>query len=297
MGTLLSLEQFSERIKDRGITVLSYGGKATAKSDFQCAFGHVWTAKGSSVTSGVGCPVCGGTQKIDIDKAYSDFEDRGIKLIKAYGRSVDPADFSCLECGYHWTTTLGAVFRGSGCRKCKGLVKKTLQEANDSISHRGITISDYCGKSTGISTFLCKCGNQWKTTLTSVLTGRGCSSCASYGFDKNKPATFYIYKITGAIRFVGYGVTNSYKSRKQKHTETFKKLGLHFDEVALFNFKTGKEALALEDFLKSKYKDFSVDVKSFRTESAPIEALSNIVECALLAKEADLNSQNESTIG
>lgn len=287
MGSRLSLEQFSERIKDRGITVISYGGKATAKSDFKCEFGHTWTARGYSVAGGHGCPVCGGTKEIDISKAASMLANRGIRLIKAYGRTIHPADFSCITCGYHWTTSLGAVFRGSGCKKCKGLTKRTWQEANDSISHRGITISNYCGKTTGISTFLCKCGNQWKTTLTSILAGRGCSSCASYGFDKNKPTTFYIYKVTGKIQFVGYGITNSYKSRKQKHSKTFKNIGLNFDEIALFNFKTGDEALKLENFLKSKYKDFSVDVNGFRTESAPIEDLSYIVGCALSAKESE----------
>lgn len=284
MGSILRENDLAERISGRGISILRYGGKFTAKSDFRCSLGHEWSAKGYSVAGGTGCPICFLKPVINIGEAEKSLLSRGIRLLSASGKTMAPAFFECLKCGYEWTTTLGAVVRSSGCRKCKGLVKRTYEEALALISPRGIGLSDYCGRSAGISTFVCQCGNKWKTTLTSVLSGRGCPSCASYGFDKNKPAVFYIYKVTGNVNFIGYGVTNSYKSRKYKHGETFNKEGLVYEEIALFNFGTGKEALALENSLKERYSYFSVDIKSFKTESAPIEELESIMLCAMRAK-------------
>lgn len=272
----------NKRLIGRNLSMIEYGGFVSKKSKFQChANGHQWISSTASVLNGTGCPLCNSYPKLTYEFVKKQLSARGIELLSWGGNSILPAYFKCHKCNHEWKSNLNNVFNGTSCKKCAGLLKRTKEEAQALLNDKKIVIVDYCGSTAKPSLFMCEHGHKWTAPLSSLIQGRGCKQCAEYGFNPAKPATLYIYKIfNNGFCFIGYGISNDYKTRKIKHKSTFKKINASFVEFATFYFENGESALIVENQLKAITKNlkFTNDINGFKTESLPIEFLSNVID-------------------
>jgi predicted nucleic acid-binding Zn-ribbon protein len=113
-------------------------------------------------------------------------------------------------CGYWWKTTLSEIFRGRGCPRCSNHLKLTDSDIDKRLVGRNIyRLSSIKNTSTKVDWGCNTCGNIWTTTPNSILNGRGCSSCAGYGFNTSIDAYLYVIKIyTDSEEFIKVGITN-----------------------------------------------------------------------------------------
>ena len=207
------------------------------KSEFCCENNHNWFSKPNDVIGGSGCPVCSDT-KLTKEIINERISHRGITLVGNYINNETKSEFRC-ENNHNWMTTPNHLMSGIGCPECAKLSKEII---NERISHRGITmVDDYINIKTK-SRWLCQHGHQWVTTPNGIMNGNGCPTCAFYGYDPNKPGTFYILDF---VTFIKYGITNNLFRRLNEH----KKNG---EYIVAFTklFEDGIDAKNLERFIK-----------------------------------------------
>ena len=144
-------------------------------------------------------------------------QERYIEMIGEYKNRNDKTLFKCLLDGHIWKSTWSTInCKKYGCPKCAGILPLTKDMVNERLlkSSSNITmIGDYVG-SFKKTLFKCADSHIWSTSATSVLQGRGCPSCAEYGFNPNKKAYVYLLKFESHLK---YGITNSPKSRMKSH--------------------------------------------------------------------------------
>ena len=60
MSKKLTAEEVNARLADRGLKLVGEYKGAKVPSEFQCSYGHSWTATPSNVIAGdkSGCPIC-----------------------------------------------------------------------------------------------------------------------------------------------------------------------------------------------------------------------------------------------
>lgn len=278
MGARITKEQVEERLNGTGIKVVSYSGMSSSKSLFECELGHRWETLAHVLTNlKCGCPTCAGNTVVTIEDARVRLKKKNISVLEWEGKTKNKAKFKCEICNYEWQAGMGNVLSVSGCKKCAGLVKRTKNEINLELENRKIKCIDYCGSSSGKSKFKCDiCDNEWHSTYSSIRNGKnrkgtGCSKCASYGFSTAKNSVLYVLSLSDKAHgeFIGYGITNNYKSRIAKHKSTFRKFNVEFKEVAKFNFEFGIDASNIEKKLKelSVKSGFICSIPGFLTES------------------------------
>lgn len=98
--------------------------------------------------------------------------------------------------------------------------------------------------------------NSCNTTFTqspnSHLTGRGCPSCANYGFDKTKPAILYYLSINNGQAYK-IGITN--RTIRERFISDIEKITI----LAEVHFELGESARALEKILIRRYSKYKWD--------------------------------------
>ncbi len=96
------------------------------------------------------------------------------------------------------------------------------------------------------------------------------------GFDVNKEAYIYFYRIDGNI--LGYGITNDFKTRNEAHRGTAKKKLYQLDFLSKFKM-SGVKARELEQMIKRKLPlaDLS-DFEGFKTENTHMKYYQYIVK-------------------
>ena len=92
---------------------------------WQCAQGHCWEARPSSVMQGFWCPACAHNQRLRL----SEFQDLaasrgGTCLSHTYANERTQLRWCCAE-GHCWKATPGKVKRGSWCPTCANLQKRS----------------------------------------------------------------------------------------------------------------------------------------------------------------------------
>ena len=100
---------------------------------------------------------------------------------------------------------------------------------------------------------LCPIHGEFKQRASDHLAGAGCPSCAEYGFQPNKPAYLYYLKITTDTNQVLYkiGITNRTVNERFNLTDLSK-----IEIVKQKLYENGQDALAWENKLKRKYKEY-----------------------------------------
>lgn len=175
----LTIEEINEALVPRGIVCVVYGGKAIAKSTFQCSHGHKWeTSVGHVRCSGSGCPHCSGKARLTIEEINEALAPRGITCV-VYGGGIKAK--STFQCGYghEWYVTVDSVKNnGTGCPHCSGKAPLTIEGINEELIPRGISCLVYGGNNKAESTFKCPHGHEWNAKVNNVKNGNGCPHCA-----------------------------------------------------------------------------------------------------------------------
>lgn len=156
----------------------------------------------------------------------------------------------CREHG-EFTQTPHGHLGGKGCVKCGG---KKVFDTNSFIS-KAIEVhgerydysrSEYKNAKAEIL-IICKDHGPFMQEPIGHISGRGCPSCAKYGFDKSKNGFVYFLHGDG---FIKVGITNKPSQRiKQLKSAT----PFHFNLIAKVK-TTGAEAMRIEKYYHKKYE-------------------------------------------
>lgn len=108
----------------------------------------------------------------------------------------------------------------------------------------------------------------WSVNRSSTLySGALCQKCTQTGFDRDKPAVFYVVYVQGMrCDFIGYGISNNLKERMITHERLLRYAGFKISDIVCFNM-SGREAFELERLIKSKLPLFNTGVKGFKREA------------------------------
>lgn len=206
-------------------TVIAGSGK---KVDWVCEQGHRWRADMNSRVAGNGCPVCANRQVLT---GHNDLAT----LFPQIAAEADGWDPSATLAGSHrkmawvcalghrWeTTVLHRTSRNQGCPYCAN--RRVLAGFNDLATHFPQLAAEADGwdpateivDSHHIRSWRCAEGHRWRAEIKSRCDGRGCATCAKYGYDPKKPAWLYLLRHDrwGMLQI---GITNSPESRMAAH--------------------------------------------------------------------------------
>lgn len=143
---------------------------------WQCAKGHMWKAKPSSIQQGTWCPHC--LRTITILDMQQLAQDRGGKcLSEIYRNNKTPLLWQCAN-GHQWKALLCNIKKGQWCRRC---FKENQLAKLQKIAHKkgGKCLSDnYINNLTPLL-WQCAKGHQWKTRSCDIQRGHWCPSCSS----------------------------------------------------------------------------------------------------------------------
>ena len=162
---------------------------------FQCAYGHVWTARPSKIMNDESwCRRCaqqehsrrmmrkdGWTALRDIAAAKG-----GSLLDTAYAGMQARYRFSCAN-GHHWQAQGAEVVRGSWCGACANADKSIRYRLADGLERLQAAAQDRQGAClsseyiTGRSSYRFRChkGHEWQTSGLLIFNGKWCPACAN----------------------------------------------------------------------------------------------------------------------
>lgn len=200
---------------------------------WMCEFGHEYESSGSKRTSGQSCPVCS-NHKVQV--GFNDLASQFPEIANTWDRDknghLSPTQVTpgsarkfwwVCSLGHKYQTTPGARVHGIGCSICAG--KKVLVGVNDLATTHPLLLAEWNFKKNvdfqpteviaGTSKRIwwqCNLGHEWQTSGNKRVSGQGCPSCATFGFNQSKPGIFYFieHKDFGAKKV---GITNVTSSR------------------------------------------------------------------------------------
>lgn len=119
-------------------------------------------------------------------------------------------------------------------------------------------------------TFRCNIhDHEWSTTTANGAKNNdfSCPLCSDPAFKRDKPAHFYVLKITGESGdFTGFGISGILEERLKYHRRELGKCGFHIDEAESFPM-WGYEAEQLEREVMKEFERNKQKVTGFRTEA------------------------------
>ncbi len=178
------------------------------------------------------CPKCGQIARANSRRfTKADFIKEAIKVhgeFYNYNKVeyLNSQTHILITCPKHgdFITSPNNHLRGKKCRKChfenlssifSGDTNSFIQKATETHGKTyDYSLVDYVSAKEKVK-IICKKHGVFEQNTVSHIKGVGCPSCASYGFDRLKPSTFYIRKLymdNGDIA-LKYGITN------QKHED------------------------------------------------------------------------------
>jgi len=207
------------------------------------------------------------------EKAKVVHGDKYIYSVIEYVNCETKVKITCPEHG-EFIQTPNNHLKGFGCPSCAGNARHNFDSLYKKIKevHNGEILLIKWQEINGINKkykFKHSCGRIWSATANSVLSGRGCPSCAISGFKTDKPATFYILGINGGKQLTGFGISNAYKKRLSEHKRNLKANNCSIISEILIH-SDGITIQKLEQYVKFTLQCNNSTVKGFRTESVLI---------------------------
>jgi len=147
-----------------------------------------------------------------------------------------------------------------GCKECaKELRSSIFIDTKEDFIHKSLDVhghkydyTQFIYKLSGVKgTIMCtQCSHEFEQSPNSHLNGRGCPSCAEYGFDATKPACLYYLSINNGEAYK-IGITN--RTVEDRYTLDEQKV---FDILHTVWYVSGAEAREEERRILSIYKDY-----------------------------------------
>jgi hypothetical protein len=210
--TRLSKDEVNNRVSHRGLELVGEYLGTHIKTLFKCDKDHIWTTEPNSVMRGHGCPDCKYpfTTKEQINNELSRL-GRDIRAISEYINPQTKISFECRH-SHIWQALSQRVIKGSGCRQCKIDAERVSKDTiNEGLAKLGIKMIGNFIDTQHKSLFECGKGHRWEARANVKVR---CPSCASYGFNPDKPAWEYAF-VRGA--YVKFGITDNLERRLIEH--------------------------------------------------------------------------------
>jgi len=206
-------------------TTVTNGAKVVAR--WKCKLGHQWKTVVYSRNNGVGCPVCANK------KVLPGFNDLATlnPALAAEADGWDPTTVTqysnkrhqwICNLGHRWVCPITDRSRGDGCPICSN--HKVLPGFNDLATTNPDLAAEADGwdpttvtKSSGKKRdWICNRGHRWSADPAHRTAGRGCPSCAKFGFDPNQPGFLYFIDHDGLAMYQ-IGISNYPDDRLADH--------------------------------------------------------------------------------
>ena len=226
--------------------------------------GEFTQTAGNHIVKSSGCRLCG--REISRSKHTLNTKEFIKKAIGVHGEKYDYTSTKYINnktkvkiiCLIHgaFEQIPKAHLRGQNCSKCTDqtlttseFIKKALKVHNKKYTYEKV---EYKNNSTKVS-ITCLIHGTFEQIANGHLNGKGCPSCAIYGFDVNKPGYLYYLKVTTNDGQVLYkiGITN------RTVNERFELNDLNKIEIIKQKlYENGQDALNWETKLKRKYRKY-----------------------------------------
>lgn len=248
----LSLKDMVKIAKERNGKCISktYVNTKT-KLKWQCYDKHEWEATPSSIFKGSWCPFCAGTNKKTLEELKKNAQERGGRcLSQVYSNVHTRLKWQC-DKGHVWDATPSSIIRGSWCRKCKGLSKKTIKEMQAvAIERGGECLSTSYDSVDSPLTWKCANGHTWRATYSSIKAGSWCPRCS--GRINEEKCRFIIERLTG-YKFNKTRTILSGRKELDGYNEELR-VAFEYQGEQHYNF-TKLFHPTEEDFIKQKIRD------------------------------------------
>lgn len=266
----ISIDIINERLLKKGIKIIGEYKKSIIKTLFECSYGHQWESTPHGVMSKAGCPICAGNSK---NAAMQNFiktaKSKNYTIVGKYINSHTPVEMICPNghkikkrpTNFYYSNCIFCIGKGKGQAKQKFI--KELANKNYKIVGEYVNAAKKC-------MVQCEFGHTFYINMSKLAMGRGCVVCRGRGFDVSKMVTFYVYKIIkNKIEYIGFGVTNNFKSRHSRHCSMFRKYEIEWEVVSTVDFLDGKKALEIETKIRKSPNIIDLGVSGFRKECLP----------------------------
>ena len=191
----LTHQEFIERLSiiNPDITVISEYNGMHEKIECRCNCGHEWITSALSLANGHGCPKCGMVKNhAKRVKSHDVFVEEvhninpNISVIGTYVNCSTKIEFKC-ENGHLWFATPDTIRAGHSCPICfnerrgKQQLKTHEQFIADlfDVNPDIKILGKYEKSDKKIECKNIKCGHEWLTTPSMLLSGYGCPRCCT----------------------------------------------------------------------------------------------------------------------
>ena len=145
---------------------------------------HVWVAMPYSILSGnAGCPKCANQLRLTDQIIDQRLKNRKIIRLDNCINSSTKYRWQCTICSNIWSTKPNAIFNGTGCPKCAGLIRLTNEIIDEFLQKENkiIRVGNYINSRTKIQ-FKCLidgCHHIWGAAPSSIIHAKtGCPKCS-----------------------------------------------------------------------------------------------------------------------
>jgi hypothetical protein len=193
-----------------------------------CELKHAWKTTPAHRVIGQGCPTCGGKRVL---KGFNDLVTVEPELSKeAFNWDPSTATRGSNR-RVNWKCGLGHIYlamiakrtsENTGCPYCSNqkilagfndLLTTNPELADEADGWNPTTLAAFSNKKVG---WKCSQGHKWKSNVGNRSNGRGCPTCAIYGFDPNKHGWLYFIE-NGDLEMWQIGITNYPDDRLSRH--------------------------------------------------------------------------------
>lgn len=196
----------------------------------------------------VACKSCGRKSTADA-RRHTDETTRSIMLdagwepLVSYVGNKVPWKCRCKFCGRVGTPTFNNVLtHGSACGFCNGN-RVDIEDAWEIMRAASLEPQEeYPGAGVPWKSVCLNCNNLTFPRFADVKNGIRCSTCSESGMNYSQPSHLYLM-INGSLQSIKVGISNN--NSNQNRIKRHQKYG--WELVSRYEFKTGKEAIELEN--------------------------------------------------
>lgn len=232
-----------------------------------------------------GCPECGKERSIssrvlsqdEVIRRFRDVHGDRYDYSKVEYITIDtPVTLTCPEHG-DFQQIPQVHMTGAGCFLCSFKGKPQcqpkpfshfLEKARE--AHGEVYTYDegsYSGMS-GTIRITCKIHGTFTKSCFDHIYGGGCIECSGFGFKRDRPGAFYIYRIEKESKaYAGFGITGNISMRDLQHQESLRLTGATGVITHVFRFNRGAYAEELENVVKEVFPITSSGVPGFIREA------------------------------
>lgn len=255
----LTEEEVISRAKSIGLIFIGPYLGVDIEAKYECPKHGIFLKKPGHMYGGKGCNLCS-SRPAQTEAVLQERANKvGLVYVGGFESSNKPAQYRCETHGIIEMNP-AVVRRGGGCRFCSGNTPKEEDRLKEEALLVGLEfVGPYKGDSKS-TIYFCSIHGEIKKRPSDVKQGKGCASCAKYGFDQSKDAVFYAFEIEGLHRsFIGYGITNDYKTRRSAHAGNLSKHGFRIKSTLFKSAMSGINALRIENGVKSSMSRFHIN--------------------------------------